>query len=244
MEVQPHPQIDSLASEARRIERAYAQRASRCHHYQWTSPAHLFGHQERERRTLGLLTRHGVLPFGEKAILEVGCGSGAWIHQFIRWGAKPELVTGVDLLADRIEGARKTLPASVRLECVNAAQLPFADGSFDIVLQATMFTSILDRDVRRKIAAEMLRVVKSAGLIVWYDFSVNNPKNPDVSGVPKQEIKKLFPDCRMDLQRMTLVPPVMRWLVHRSWLLTHAMSHISPLCTHYLGVITKLIARA
>ncbi|HLZ44590.1 MAG TPA: class I SAM-dependent methyltransferase [Gemmatimonadales bacterium] len=234
----PQPD-DSLAVEALRIQRVYAQRAQLRHHYEWSSPAHVFGHQERERNTLSLLTRYRALPLGEKAILEVGCGSGSWIHQLIRWGARPELVTGVDLLAERITRARQALPAAVHLECANAAQLPFANGAFDLVLQATMFTSVLDRELRRKIAGEMLRVLKSGGLIVWYDFSVNNPKNPDVSAVSKHEIKSLFPGCRVELRRVTLVPPVMRWLVQRSWLLAYTMSYLSPLCTHYLGGITK-----
>jgi ubiquinone/menaquinone biosynthesis C-methylase UbiE len=238
----PQPN-DPIASEALRVQDAYARRGHRSH-YQWDSPAHLFGHQERERNTLALLSRFGAFPLGERKILEVGCGSGTWIHQFIRWGARPELVTGVDLLADRVARARETLPAAVRLECANAAQLPYDNGSFDVVLQATMFTSVLDPNIRRQIAAEMVRVLKHDGLIIWYDFSVNNPSNRDVSGVPKPEVRSLFSGCQVDLKRVTLAPPVLRWLVPRSWFLAYALSHFPPFCTHYIGVISKLVRRA
>jgi hypothetical protein len=107
-----------------------------------------------------------------------------------------------------------------------------------------MFTSVLDAGIRRQIASEMLRVLKPDGVILWYDFLVNNPQNPDVRGVPKREIGALFSGCRFDLRRVTLVPPVVRWLAPRSWFMTYMLSHVRPLCTHYLGVITKLVARA
>jgi ubiquinone/menaquinone biosynthesis C-methylase UbiE len=204
---------------------------------------HEFGHQDRERRTLALLRQYNRMPLEEHAILEVGCGSGAWIQQFIRWGARPERVTGIDLRADALAKAKEALPATVRLEQGNAAALPFAPGLFDIVLQSTVFTSVLDKAVRQQIASEMLRVLKPDGLILWYDFLVNNPANPDVRGVPRQEISAMFSGCKLDLRRVTLVPPVTRWLAPRSWLLTYVLSHLRPFCTHYLGAITKLIAR-
>jgi ubiquinone/menaquinone biosynthesis C-methylase UbiE len=200
--------------------------------------------QERERHTLVLLRRYRCIPLTEKTILDVGCGSGAWLQQFIRWGARAENVAGIDLRADPLARARQALPASVRLELGNGAALPFESGMFDIVLQSTMFTSVLDPEIRRQTASEMLRVLKPDGLILWYDFLVNNPANPDVRGVRKREIRTLFSGCRLDLRRVTLVPPVLRWIAPRSWFLTYVLSHVRPFCTHYLGVITKLITRA
>src|SRR5437867_12293533 len=59
--------------------------------------------------------------------------------------------------------------------CGNAAQLAFPEATFDLVCQSMVFTSILDHGMKQQIAAEMLRVVKIEGLILWYDFHVNNP---------------------------------------------------------------------
>ena len=89
----------------------------------------------------------------------------------------------------------------------------------------------------------MLRVLKPNGLILWYDFLLNNPLNPDVRGVRKREIFALFSGCNFDLRRVNLVPPVLRWLAPRSWFLTYMLGRVRPFCSHYLGVITKLITR-
>ena len=86
--------------------------------------------------------------------------------------------------------------------------LDWLDGTFDMILQSTMFTSILDPKMKRQVAAEMVRILKPDGFIVWYDFFVNNPQNSDVCGVPRREITALVPHCLINLRRVTLVPPL------------------------------------
>jgi SAM-dependent methyltransferase len=144
-----------------------------------------------------------------------------------------------DLLPERLVNARSSCSPAIRLQCGSAAELPFAAGTFDLVFQSTVFTSILDPDLKRRAAAEMIRVVTQDGIILWYDYRVNNPWNRDVRGVKRSEIKKLFPDCRMELQRMTLLPPLARWLAPYSILGCFALEKLPLLRTHYLGVIRK-----
>jgi ubiquinone/menaquinone biosynthesis C-methylase UbiE len=122
----------------------------------------------------------------------------------------------------------------------NAAQLDFADGSFDIVLQATVFTSILDSALKMQVAREMVRVLKPDGVLLWYDFRVNNPRNPDVRGIEREEIERLFSNCRVRLERITLAPPLLRAVAPYSWLGSYLLSAIPWACTHYLGTIQKL----
>ncbi|MGH7853817.1 MAG: class I SAM-dependent methyltransferase [Candidatus Binatia bacterium] len=163
-----------------------------------------------------------------------------WLREFIKWGARPENLAGVDLLADRIAQACRLGPPGVVLACGNAAQLDFADGSFDIVLQATVFTSILDVVLKKQVADEMVRVLKPDGVVLWYDFRVNNPRNPDVRGIERAEIERLFSNCRVTLKRITLAPPLLRALAPYSWLGSYLLSSIPWACSHYLGTIQKL----
>src|SRR5262249_49156692 len=160
--------------------------------YSYFSMGNLFKKQERERRLWSLLKRHGLAPLQTQKILDVGCGTGAQMCMFMEWGARPEQVTGIDLLVDHLVAARQVCPAAVRLVGGNAAALAFPDATFDLVVQFTVFTSVLDARMKHQIAAEMLRVVKDEGVIVWYDFHVNNPWNPDVRGIKKREIAELF----------------------------------------------------
>jgi ubiquinone/menaquinone biosynthesis C-methylase UbiE len=230
---------DVFQAEEARIRAAYAKRQESDSRYSCFSPGHLFMVQQRERRLLTLLRRYGFTALESKTLLEVGCGTGQWLRDFVKWGALPENVTGIDLLPERLSRARRLCPAGVRLQIASAAQLPFANERFDLVLQSTVFTSILDPDLKQRVAAEMMRVVKQQGLIVWYDYHVNNPWNNDVRGVKRREITQLFPDCQIELERITLLPPLARFLASYSYLGCYLLEKLPPLCTHYLGVIRK-----
>lgn len=227
------------ASEEERVRRVYAQRHRGDPRYSWASPAHVWAVQERERAVVAALRRHGRLPLAGRPVLDVGCGTGAWLRDFVRWGARPEDLHGIDLLPDRIDEARALCPSAVSLRCGSAARLPFPDRRFDIVLQATVFTSVLDPAVRRQIAAEMLRVCRPDGIILWYDFHVDNPANPDVRGVGRREVSALFAGCRVELRRIGLAPPLARRIAPRSRLAVHLLAALPPLRTHYLGVIRR-----
>jgi len=225
------------AREEARIRAAYSRRTHDGAQYSWARMGHVFQAQERERYLLRTLRRHGMLPLADKRILEVGSGTGGRLRDFIKWGATPETLIGVELLPDEVAKARALLPPGVTLLCRNAADLPFPPAAFDIVLQSTMFTSVLDPALKRRIAQEMVRVLKPTGLIVWSDFRFNNPWNHDVRGISKAEITALFPLCRVELRRTGLAPPLARRLAEYSWLATYLLSRVPWLCAHYLGVI-------
>ena len=233
------PRAGSSQSEEARIRAVYAKRQQADARYSYFSMGNLFEKQERERCLWSLLKRHGLAPLQTQKILDVGCGTGAQMRMFMQWGARPEQLTGIDLLVDHLVAARQVCPAAVRLVGGNAAALAFPDATFDLVVQFTVFTSVLDAVMKHQIAAEMLRVVKDEGVIVWYDFHVNNPWNPDVRGIKKREIAELFPGCRITLQRLTLVPPLARLFASYSWLACYVLGKIPWLCTHYLGLIAK-----
>lgn len=233
--------VGAERTEENRILDAYAQRQLVVprERYSLFNIANLLRAQEIDRCVLGLLRRHGRTSLESHKILEIGCGSGHWLRKLIEWGARPQNLFGIDLIEGRIAEARHLLPPGVMLECANAAELRFPDEAFDMVCQFTVFTSILDPGLRRRIASEMLRVLKRKGIIVWYDFHVNNPWNPDVKRVTKRQITELFAGSRLDLSRITLAPPLARMLRGMPALFYWAASGVKVLCTHYAGVIEK-----
>src|SRR3989442_12326620 len=130
--------------EEARIRAAYAKRQDDKIRYSCFIPGQLFLLQERERQFINLLQRYGFGSLREKKILEVGCGTGCWLRDFIKWGAQPKNLTGVDLLFDLIAEARQLCLSPVNLPCASGAELPFGNETFDLVLQSTVFTSVLD----------------------------------------------------------------------------------------------------
>ena len=236
--------MDGLSPASARVEEArihtvYAKRPRSDARYSWLNPGHLFMMQEREHRLLTLLQRYGFTLLDTYKILEIGCGTGYWLREFVKWGVRPENITGVDLLSDRVAEAKKLCPEAVQVQCGSAATLAFPNNTFDLVLQSTVFTSVLDPSMKQQMASEMLRVVKGDGLILWYDYRVNNPWNSDVRGIKRQEISQFFPGCLLQLQRITLAPPLVRLLAPCSWLVCYVLGKVPWLCTHYLGVIRK-----
>jgi ubiquinone/menaquinone biosynthesis C-methylase UbiE len=221
------------------IKEKYARRKSRDERYSWFNSGHVFMVQERERQFLELLKRAGVNSLEDKRILEIGCGQGFWLREFIKWGARPENITGVDLLKERVEEAVHLTAADISVVCGSGAALGFPDETFDLVLQSTVFTSIQNRTLKLQVAAEMVRVLRPMGLIFWYDFRLDNPRNRDVTGVPKKEVVKLFRGCQVEMHAITLAPPLARCLAPWSWLCCHVLGQIPLLCTHYLGIIRK-----
>jgi SAM-dependent methyltransferase len=223
-------------TESERIHEVYIRRQHGSR-YRWSNPGHLFMMQDLERRLLRALDREGRLPLADKRVLEIGCGSGHFLRELVKWGATPDQLTGIDLLEDRLEAARRLCPQGVRIEAMDAANTDFDTGAFDLVLQFTVFTSILSDDVRQRVAREMLRLTAPGGRIVWYDFRVNNPSNPDVRAVTRQQLRALFPKARIALESVTLAPPLARRLAPRAWWLCSALARVPMLRTHYLAII-------
>lgn len=207
-------------------------------HYSLFNSANLFEKQIREWKLLKVLKKEEFYNIRDKIILDLGCGIGQTLRDFIKYGARPENLCGIDLLPDRISEAKKISP-NIDFRCTNAEDLPFEDESFDIVMQFTVFTSILDSRMKENIAKEMIRVLKQDGIILWYDFFVNNPRNPDVRGIRKKRIKSLFPNCSFDFHKVTLAPPIARVFAKYSLLLCYVLELLPFLCTHYLCVIRK-----
>jgi len=232
-------ELASQELEEARIRAAYAHRPLGARRYSAFDPGSLVANYEIETAVLKLLRRYGRTELASQRILDVGCGDGQWLRRMLEWGARPDHLTGIDLLPDRIAAARWLCPADVQLVCGSACQLPHSDATFDLIFQFTVFTSILDFEVKQHLAHEMFRVLRSDGIIVWLDYHVSNPANHEARGIGKREIIRLFPDCGVRLHRIMLAPPLSRLLARYSMIACMLLGKIPLLCTHYLGSIQK-----
>ena len=142
----------------------------------------------------------------------MGCGTGGNLHDLVRLGAAPQRLQGLELLTERAAQARATLPATLAIHAGDAASATIAPGSQQAVLAFTLFSSLLDAPFRIALAQQMWQWVVPGGGVLVYDFVVNNPRNPDVQGVPLAEVQRLFPQARLHSRRLTLAPPVARRL--------------------------------
>ena len=225
-------------TEAERIISEYARREAELEsaRYSPTNPAVVFIRQTLERAQIRELRRAGMLPLEGRRILDVGCGPGQWLSDLETWGARRQRLAGMDLVPERVDSARRRLPgADIRLG--DAAELPWPDQSFDIVNQSMMFSSILDRSVRSDAAREMARVLGPGGIVLWYDFFTDNPRNPSVRGVRRRELQELFPGFELRWTRVTLAPPLIRLLARRAWPLAAALQSLKLFDTHAVAVL-------
>ena len=221
-----------------RLRKEYTDRALRFSGsdvYSLSNPANLFIVQGRQRAVLKALKKHGFSDLSRKQILEMGCGNGGVLAEFLFLGAFPGNLFGIDLILERLQQAHSILPGS-HFSNADGYRVPFPAGTFDLVLQYTAISSILDSELRRAICADLIRVTRPGGLILSYDFWTN-PTNPHTRGFHPAEIRQSFPDCDIEFQKITLAPPLVRRIVPISWGLAHFLESLWFLNTHYLSAI-------
>ncbi len=179
-------------------------------------------------------------PYGVENIklFEIGCGNGQWFAEFATLGFNFANFAGIEIDPIRVTKAKDRIPFA-DIQHGDASKLPWDDDSFDVVFQSTVFTSIKDESKQNEIASEMKRVCKkTGGFVLWYDFIYDNPSNPDVKGISKLQIKKLFEPWNCEFRSVTLAPPIARRVVPISWSLAEDLETFFPfLRTHLISVI-------
>lgn len=178
--------------------------------YNPLNPSVYMSKQEKERALIRVLKKINTTSLEEATLLEIGCGSGLNLLQFMRLGFSPENLFANELLKDRMDVADHNLPRSIQRLPGDATTLDIKDQSYDIVFQSTVFSSILNDNFQDKLASEMWRWIRPGGGVLWYDFVYNNPNNVDVKGVDVRRIQSLFPDGVITMARITLAPPISR----------------------------------
>ena len=110
---------------------------------------------------------------GEK-ILEVGCGTGTLTLAAKKAGGAGSLVCGIDIAPDMVETARsKALKAGAEIDfrVARIQEIPFATGTFDLVLSSLMLHHVPGDDAKRQGMQEVLRVLRPGGRLLIVDVA-------------------------------------------------------------------------
>jgi len=97
----------------------------------------------------------------EKNVLDVACGTGRWLAQFMARGAG--LGVGIDLSPAMLRAAARKPAVSSRLVLADCLQLPFRPMVFDFVMCSFVLNHIQDV---RAMACELGRVMKPEGRLL------------------------------------------------------------------------------
>ena len=230
-------------NEADRIARAYQGLEERSKgRWDPANPGNRAILEQRRRATRDLLEKGGLLPLGDRPVLEVGSGSGAELAWLRQLGASSSSLLGVDLLPDRVAQAARTYP-EIEFRQGNAERLELESAHFQLVLAITIFSSILDPGMATNVAAEVERVLAPGGALLWYDVRYDSVSNRNVRAVTAARVRELFPSLRGELETTTLLPPLARRLGALTGGAYPLLSALPPLRSHLIGLLRKPEAR-
>jgi ubiquinone/menaquinone biosynthesis C-methylase UbiE len=197
--------------------------------------------RERHHAILHLLRHVLQRDLKHLHLLEVGCGSGIHLLEFMRMGFAAQHLAGVEMRPERLALAQRVLPPAVKLHGGDASFLDIRPASLDIVFQATVFSSLPDTEARIRLAETLWSWVKPGGGVLWYDRVVSDSRQPEARGLPMRHVRRLFPDAQLESRRVTLAPNVARTACRISPHLYPLLNAIPQLRTHALVWVGKAL---
>jgi len=117
----------------------------------------------------------GIKP-GDR-VLDVCCGTG---EQTLEYGRRGIIASGIDSSQEMLKTALRKImrqkSVDVHFELADATNLPFPDGYYDY---ASISFGLHDKErlSRNQVIAEMKRIVKVGGALIFIDYQVPLPRN-------------------------------------------------------------------
>lgn len=212
------------------ITQTYAKRdLAKGNRYAWWQPDVMNQGIQRTTLVKKLLHRTIGADLGDRTILDIGCGDGALLRLFIECGADPGRIRGIDILPDRIAEGRMKSPSAMRMDVGNILEMEL-DDRFDLVTAFTVLSSITDPHLRGRMVQRLWERVRPGGWLMCFDFRFNNPRNPDVRRVTREDFKAIESQGGGTVIRKTLLtaPPLARRLCRISPRLDTMVSSLFP----------------
>lgn len=202
----------------------------------WDSRVPGYGRLAAELQRLLLRSLYDSLPGPGARVLDLGCGDGTLagdvdpIGHGLHW-------FGVDLRPDAIDTARNRFPR-LTFHVASADDVPLDSGSVDVVVARLLFSS-LSRELEAAVAAEIGRLLRPHGWLVWLDLRYSNPSNRAVHGLPASRVVDLFPGWKAELRTAGMIPPLARRLGPATAVVYPLLSAIPPLRSHIVGRLQR-----
>jgi ubiquinone/menaquinone biosynthesis C-methylase UbiE len=128
--------------------------------------------RRRMQRPQDIIARSGI--GAGMRVLEVGCGSGAWLPFVARAVGKQGLLVALDIQTAMLRQVQRKLAEAttdgwgeVAPLSASAHTLPFADGTFDAVYLVSVLAEI---PAPPRVLAEIKRVLKPGGAVAVSEF--------------------------------------------------------------------------
>ena len=116
------------------------------------------------------IARSLVEPQADWVVLDVGCGTGAALAEYVDLGCQ---VIGVDASPAMVSVARERMGPDIELHDNVTDQIPVSDESIDLVHIGLVLHSLSRYDALQ-LLKEIVRVLKPGGQVVVIDFSTGN----------------------------------------------------------------------
>lgn len=168
-------------------------------------------------------------------IVDLGCGTGDLAASGARMAKR---WIGVDLREDAVATA-STLYPEAEFTVASADAVPMETSSVDVVVARVLFSSLPTRHLERAVAAEIARILRPDGSLVWLDIRYSNPTNSAVHGLTRRWIAELFDGWDGALRATGLLPPIARRLGPLTSVAYPLLSALPPLRSHLVGRLRR-----
>jgi arsenite methyltransferase len=120
---------------------------------------------------------------GDEQVLDVGCGRGLLLAGAAKLLGGSATATGIDIWSNEDMGGNSESATlhNLKLEGISdrctllgvpAQEMPFPDGSFDVILSNLCLHNIYDREARRRALQQIVRVLKPGGVAILSDYKL------------------------------------------------------------------------
>ncbi|MBV9266499.1 MAG: hypothetical protein JO061_10060 [Acidobacteriaceae bacterium] len=184
----------------------------------------------------------GLSPLSNTRIFDAGCANGKWLDIVCkRWGANERNCAGNDV-RDYIWNEWIAAHPNSKIDFVRQPthELTLPRGSFGVVHQSMMLSSIIDTGIRHRTCEVLWDLISPGGFLISYDFWIN-PFNSRTHAIRMRDLQQLFPEAKLAYKRfITLAPPICRPLSRFGGSFVRELEKLRALNSHLLVALQRV----